>query len=348
MELDKAIKEINSINGKIDNFLNMETKAIDRLGFLESKVANIENIFSRPEVGVLGDYLRREEEPLLTVKSFDGRGDSGGVTLVPELDRKILSEMRARSPMRKLASVQTISSGSLEIVAEEGNFASGWVADFEERPETKTSKLAKTKITVHELYAQPKASQSLLDDSELSLQNWIIEKLTDSFVKSENEAFIKGDGKNKPFGILSPDRKIEEIKATDKLTPKLLLDAINSVPEEYLPGAAFLMNRATLSEIIQFTDSNGRFIWQSSMSEAFKETIFGLPVLCCSHIPASQEKGKSVILFGDFKSAYRIVDRKGINVMQDPYTDKPFVRFYGVKRVGGDLIDRKALRKIMF
>ena len=54
------------------------------------------------------------------------------------------------------------------------------------------------------------------------------------------------------------------------------------------------------------------------------------------------------IAIGDFKSAYKIVDRSGINLLRDPYTDKPFVRFYAVKRVGGDVVNPDAIKFAKF
>ncbi|WP_341790704.1 phage major capsid protein [Rickettsia endosymbiont of Polydrusus tereticollis] len=75
-------------------------------------------------------------------------------------------------------------------------------------------------------------------------------------------------------------------------------------------------------------------MWQQSLSDSFKQTIFGVPVICCSDM---KPIGKDIcaIAIGDFKAAYKIVDRSGINIMRDPYTEKPFVKFYAVKRVGG-------------
>ena len=54
------------------------------------------------------------------------------------------------------------------------------------------------------------------------------------------------------------------------------------------------------------------------------------------------------IALGDFKSEYKIVDRTGINLMRDPYTEKPFVKFYAVKRVGGDVVNPSAVKLAKF
>ncbi len=56
------------------------------------------------------------------------------------------------------------------------------------------------------------------------------------------------------------------------------------------------------------------------------------------------EKDALSIAIADFKAAYKIVDRIGIRVMRDPYTFKPFIKFYTTKRVGGDIINFEAIK----
>lgn len=103
------------------------------------------------------------------------------------------------------------------------------------------------------------------------------------------------------------------------------------------------MNRSTLSNIQKIQDTNGRFIWQPSISESTPETLFGIPVVCCSEMPNIMIDACPVAI-ADFKAAYKIVDRSGISIMRDPYTEKPFVKFYSVKRVGGDVVDANAIK----
>ncbi|WP_375331821.1 phage major capsid protein [Candidatus Tisiphia endosymbiont of Temnostethus pusillus] len=328
-----------------------------KINELQEKIYNLENFLSRPEIGGMQDieyktafnnYIRKGNQSELIEKSLNSGEQEGGVLLVPALYNSIISEINARSPMRQLASIEMISSNALDIVIEDGNFASGWVGDLEARDETTAPKLKQQRIFVHELYAQPKASQTLIDDSAIRIESWLIERLRDSFVKAENDAFINGDGKKRPQGILSGYHdKIEHFDMGEQVTAEKLLDFINLLDEEYLANASFLMNRTTLSFIQKLQDNNGRFIWQQSLSDSLKQTIFGVPVVCCSEMP-SIKKDNIAIAIGDFKSAYKIIDRGGINIMRDPYTDKPFVKFYAVKRVGGDVVNQSAIKLAIF
>lgn len=192
--------------------------------------------------------------------------------------------------MRQLASTEVISSNSLDIVIKDGKFSSSWVGDIDERLETDTAKLRQKRIFVHELYAQPKANQTLINDVAINIDNWLIESLRDSFIKAENDAFINGYGKKKPKGILSEEHeKIEKFTISNEITTEKLLDFINLLDEDYMANASFLMNRVTLSAIQKLKDSTGRFIWQQSLTDSLKQTIFGIPVVCVSKISVLQK-----------------------------------------------------------
>ncbi len=344
---------------------NLEVK----MGKLEDTVSKLQNFLARPDYpatsaysekayninssenqeykAAFSDYLRKGVVNELVTKAFSSDEETGGVLIAQTLYSKIIHEMTALSPMRQLASIETISTNALDIVIEGEQFASGWIGEAEARVDTGTPKLIKKKIPVHELYAQPKATQRLVDDSALQFEQWLSERLRDSFIKGENEAFLLGDGNNKPTGLLHNTENIQKIETGDEVTVELLLDMISALNEEYLANATFLMNRTTLAAVQKLTDNNDRLIWQPSLSDSLKQSIFGIPVVCASHMPNIANDAFAIAL-GDFKAAYKIVDRVGINVMRDPYTDKPFIKYYAVKRVGGDLVNPNAVKLAQF
>jgi len=54
------------------------------------------------------------------------------------------------------------------------------------------------------------------------------------------------------------------------------------------------------------------------------------------------------IAFGDFAEAYLIADRQGLRLLRDPFTDKPNVRFYAYRRVGGGVANFEAVKLLKF
>ena len=291
-------------------------------------------------------FLRNGTIDFETKALSTNSNEEGGFMLRSELEQKIVAGIKTRSPMRQLASVETISTNALDILIERNQFASNWVADAAAREDTANAQVTQKRIMVHELYAQPKATQRLLDDSAINIENWVSERLEDSFARLENTSFISGNGENKPHGILHYGEDVikrvnvataGEIKLTD------IHSLINSLDEYYLPNASFLMHRTTLAKIQDLRDESGRFLWQASMSEKAPGTLFGIPVVCSADMPVFQADNLGIIL-GDFKAGYKIVDRMGIHSLRDQYTEKPFVKFYTVKRVGGDVVDINAMK----
>jgi len=56
----------------------------------------------------------------------------------------------------------------------------------------------------------------------------------------------------------------------------------------------------------------------------------------------------NAMAFGNLKEAYQIVDRQGIRVLRDPYTAKPYIKFYTTKRTGGGLVNFEAIKLMKF
>jgi HK97 family phage major capsid protein len=357
MNIQNIAEKIDGIAKEWESFAQSSSKMDGKLQSLESRVSQIQCLMERPDVAegfieeksCFGDFLRKGDvSGVLELKSSlsASGGENGGYLITPKLQQLIVSEINARSPMRKLASIDTISTNALDVVIQDGGFESGWVAETSVRDSTNVPKLKQKRIMVHELYAQPKATQKLIDDAAISIESWLVDKLGSSFTRAENKSFISGDGNNQPTGILHyAEDVIERIPTTQKgkLLPEDILNLIHSLPEEYLGNATLLMHRTTLTEFQKLRDGNGRFIWQPSMSVSVPDTIFGVPVLCASDMPMPKEDA-SAIAIADFKAAYKIVDRSGISLMRDPYTEKPFVKFYAVKRVGGDVVNPEAIK----
>lgn len=354
----KMEKQINSddITKIKDDIESISKASKDFHNKIEEKYNILEASIARPNLDIskndqilsksLSNFIRKGVVDM-DLKSLSSLSDeSGGYTVLPQLYKHIMQDIESISPMRKLASKETISTNFLDILLEEDNFGCNWVREGDVREETNTSKLKQKRISVHELYAQPKATQKLLDDSAINLDNWLIGRLKDAFVRSENDAFINGDGNLKPRGILSYDEsEIENysVKEEGKITMEDILEFMNLLDEQYLAKAKFIMHRSTLLELQKIQDKNGRFLWQNSYSSSHPDTLLGIPVICIAEMPRFG-LGKTSIALSDFKSSYKIIDRQDISVMRDPYTEKPFVKFYSVKRVGGDVVNTKAIK----
>src|SRR3546814_20745021 len=79
----------------------------------------------------------------------------------------------------------------------------GWVGETAARPETGTRSFAEIAPPSGELYANPAASQAMLDDAMVNVEDWLTGEIAREFAVAEGGAFVNGDGTDRPKGFLS-------------------------------------------------------------------------------------------------------------------------------------------------
>ncbi len=102
-----------------------------------------------------------------------GVAADGGYIAPPELDRLIESRLRAASPMREIAGIRTTSANLFRKPISLTAAGSGWAAETGARTETTSPTLALLDFPTAELYANLAATQALLDDAFVNLEEWI-------------------------------------------------------------------------------------------------------------------------------------------------------------------------------
>lgn len=279
----------------------------------------------------------------------------GGFLVRPDVSNEIQAHLYEMSPMRQLAEVQVIGSDAFEEAYEsEDEVGAGWVGETQDRTETVSKKLKLLRIPAHEMYAEPKATQKMLDDSFFDVESWHKTKVLNKMARQEAAAFINGDGVLKPKGLLSYAAgdgfdKLEQVAtaASGVLAANDLIDVQEALFEAFQANAAWLMARSTRSALRKLKDSQGRYLFSiDSLSGLNGGTPFMLldkPIYLAPDMPAVTNSALS-IAYGDFKQGYKIVDRMGISVIRDALTQKGFVKFYTTKRVGGGVQQFQAIK----
>lgn len=296
------------------------------------------------------------------VKALSVGSDPDGGYLVPaDVSGRIITMVYETSPMRQLASVDTIGTDRLQGPVDTGEFSAGWVSESQPRPATATSKVGQWEIRVHEMYAYPETTQMLLDDGAFDAEGWISRKVAEKFTRTENTAFFMGDGDGKPRGILNYPRSTAADGAraastyqyiasgtngslgTAAAASDKLIDLVYAIKAAYRANASWCMSRGLVAAVRKIKDGQGNYAWQPSLQALQAGTLLGFPIVEAEDMPDLASNG-AVIGFGDFRASYQIVDRIGIRTLRDPYSNKPYVGFYTTRRVGGGALNFESVK----
>ncbi|MEP3072912.1 phage major capsid protein [Maricaulis sp.] len=348
---------------RIDAALTQQKSALDRL-LLDRARPGLDGAPAGAGSAAWSDYMRRGDAAGLNEgKSASAGSDADGGYVVPaETEARIDRLLTEASPIRAIASVRQTSAGMFRKPVSKGGTATGWVAETAARPETDSPTLDLIDFPCAELYAMPAATQQLLDDAMVDIEQWLAEEVRDVFAVQEGAAFVSGNGSGKPRGFLGYTKAAEGNQAWGEMgyvatgtdggfdasdPADALIDLVYAPKTAYRARGRFVMNRQTVSAVRRFKDADGNYLWQPSLSEAGTSTLLGYPVTEAEDMPDIGSDAFA-IAFGDFEKGYLVVDRQGVEVLRDPYSAKPYVLFYTTKRVGGGVQDFEAIKLLKF
>ena len=305
------------------------------------------------------DGLDAEEVKAMSV----GSDPDGGYFVTPDVTGRIVKKVYETSPMRQICSVQPISSDKLEGIEDLAEAGAGYAGETATSGDTTTPNVGKWSIPVYWLDTEPKTTQQLLDDAAVDVEAWLAGKVADKLGRFENAEFVAGST-GKIRGITSYTTAADTGSGvtwgqlghvvsggSGAFASSNPADAIFSLmgllKEAYLGNARFLTSRAVITLMRKFKDTTGQYLWQPSLAMGNPEMFAGYPITRAEDMP-TLASGSLSLAFGDFSAGYQIVDRNGIRVLRDPYTNKPFVKFYTTKRTGGGVVNFEAIKLMKF
>jgi HK97 family phage major capsid protein len=350
-------------------------------GFTDEQVARFNALLRDPAGGEPGVNAKQMQDYKAALLQAMRRGDkgitpdvhnelsvgvdpNGGYWVTPDMEGRVAEFLYETSNVRSEASVQPISTGSLQGDYDLDEAGFGWVGEYDSRSETSTPDIGEWEIFAHEMYAEPRATQQLLDDAAVDVEAWLIDKLRRRFRRAEESAFVTGNGVKKPRGFLdytmstsaptgSDFEKIEyaatgasgDFNGTDPAN--IFLEIQGRLKTGYRGNAVWAMNRTTMAEARKLQDGQGAYLLVPNFANPGEQMMLGHPVREWDDMPDIAADSFS-IAFGDFREGYQIVDRTGMRLLRDPYTSKGKVKFYGTRRVGGGVVNFEALKLIKF
>lgn len=287
---------------------------------VEAKAKNaMPAIKAEDKENVIGKFFKAlAEKDTATLKALsDGQnvtnnGD-GGYLVPTELSSQIMKQLDEVSPIRQMVTVIGNLPPILELPIEDTLPTAYWVGEGEAPTKTKST-FKKVKLVPYKLGAYVKFTHESLVDTATnpSLQAFVTSRVTDAISLKENDAFVNGDGEEKPLGFRNASFEVNTgaVATAGVLTYKDLVKAMFGVHPAVRANAVFAMPTHALEQVVAMTDDNGRPIYVPAMDKNAPATILGHAVY---EVPEIPETDTTEIWFGDFKK-YLAGDREGLRV----------------------------------
>ena len=307
-----------------------------------------------------GNALNLREDPVPPVAGSEGTNANGGFICPDGLDKRVVELLTPRSTIRRNATIIQASGKKYQRPYKKSGITSGWVGETSARTATDAQTYDMISAEVGELYAFPQYTQNFLADTWYNVEQGFARDLAITFADKEETAFITGDGSNKPKGILGSTttfgteddtqrdwNKLQKVNtgSATGITLNSLYKIKDSLNYAYRSNAKWYMSTSTytaLQQALVDTTQHGIF-GRGDVSQNMPETLLGYPIEIDDYMPAVAANSYPII-FGDMRQGYAILERPGIGVLRDMYSNKPYIGLYTIKRVGGLIQDYRALK----
>lgn len=348
----------------------MESKAIapGRTGAPSRKAAEHRKLFDawmrKP-----GDPVRLQElanyERLELKDVTIGTGSAGGFAVPEEISREIERLELQLSPVRGLVNVVQASTSDFKVLVNARGTNAAWASETGTRSASNSSELRERTPTHGELYAYVTVSNWSLDDVFFNLSAWVAEEAAQAFAVEEGDAVIRGNGTDKPTGMIdtapvttadfaSPERSHDAYQAIESdmtpgaqgVTADSLIDLVYAVNASYRARGVFVMNSSTAAAIRKLKDDNGQYLWGAALVAGQPDRLLGYPVAVWEAMD-SIGSNKYPVAFGDFRRGYVLDDiGPGLRIVKDEITVPGKTKYYLRRRVGGIPTDNHSLKWI--
>ena len=281
--------------------------------------------------------------------------DVTGQILVPEeLEAEIWRALPQINVIRPLCSSRTITRDRVRLRGVSETQVGWGKLELGGAPVETTLVPIETWQYVEDLEGLTKLGKDELSDSDVSLEPIVADSFARAMADAEEDAFVNGTGHatQQPAGFLPAASGVptHALAGANAIIMNDILDLIYTVPAQYRRNGTFVMNSQIELALRQLLDvPTGRYLWEPSLQVGKPNLLMGYGVVACDSMPTftlpAPGTTMRVVAFGDFRAAYRIIDRVGMTIQRltEIYATAGLVGFLASRRVGGSVIRPDAL-----
>lgn len=273
----------------------------------------------------------------------EGSDGAGGYLVPDTYEKELVEALRDKNILRRLGTIIPTTT-TLKIPVVDTHGKASWVDEGETFSFTE-EKYGQIEIDAYKLAIAMLVSDEMLEDSGIDLESYIKSSFAEVLGDMEEEAFLTGDGKGKPVGIIHQAETALEVASLSALTLDDVIDLEYSVKQPYRKNAVCIVSEEAYLHLRKIKAFNGKPAWEPSLTEGEPDKLLGRTVYVTKYL--NSEYCNTPILFGDF-SYYRIGDRGKIHFkrLSERFADCGLVGYQATQRVDAKLVLPEAVKSI--
>lgn len=268
---------------------------------------------------------------------------------MPILSNEFIKALDQESVMRTLATVET--RGADTDVAIIANRISAALVG--EGVAYGSSDMTATKVSfkAYKSGVYTDVSEEALQDTVWDLASQVVQEHARAHGRLWEGYYATGTGTSQPKGVTVATWTTSTTSTTSLTLPTVddLVTAAYKLNPAYQANASWLMNQATWANIVKSSASGtAKYVLNGENANILRDgavaLFLGRPVYLSEFMSAAATANNPVVLFGDFKRAYRIVDRASVTFTVDDLSQASsgLVRYSSRMRSDGNAVDLSA------
>jgi HK97 family phage major capsid protein len=285
------------------------------------------------------DHLDPTEKKSLTSFSFG----ANSYIMAPQWSDRILSCLCDPTDVAGLMGQESTSTGTLKFFIDNVRMQdAAWACEascFSNNPSPDLQEgLGELEIKTETLRHIVCVGSDLLQDASFNIEAWILRKLSEGFRNTINRSIMGGSGVGMPLGILNPSAGIPICDTAPSTTPgqfawQDLVLLQMELCEPWRSNGSYFMNARTLGLLLTMSTTDGRPLF-GQLPGAMPGLVFaGRPIVINSWMP-DVGPGATPIAYGDWRSAYTVVNRRSTTLQSDPFSAGFCILYKAEARIG--------------
>ncbi len=184
-----------------------------------------------------------------------------------------------------------------------------------------------------------RVDKGLVMDAGFDIEGWLRNKFLERWYRGASGLIVSGDSLAMQSLVTAYTAGITTT-TVGKISYQDINQAVTTLDAAYQPNAVFAMSNATLGQVLNIVDNNGRPIYlpdYGSGDQKFVGRLMGYPVKLVTQL-GPVASGVTPILFGDFAAAYTFRQQgEGLQIsrLEERYLPAYEIGFVGFCRIGG-------------